>query len=97
MADCGLGERVGRGGYRGVNAAVGIWTGVETSLRAPRATICLVSGLVEHDLVDDNLAVLDVALPRETWLPRLAVPVRWHSFDRDVRPGPGRRPGLRDR
>jgi hypothetical protein len=35
---------------------------------------------VEHDLVDDNPGVLDLALPRGTWRPRLAAAVRWHSF-----------------
>jgi hypothetical protein len=76
----GLVERVGHGVYRRVDATVGDLDRVEVALRAPRATICLVSGLVEHDLLDDNPAVLDVALPRGTWRPRLAAPVRWHSF-----------------
>lgn len=76
----GLVERVGHGVYRRVDATVGDLDRVEVALRAPRASICLVSGLVEHDLLDDNPAVLDVALPRGTWRPRLAAPVRWHSF-----------------
>lgn len=76
----GLVERVGHGVYRRVDAPVGDLDRVEVALRAPRATICLVSGLVEHDLVDDNPAVLDVALPRGAWRPALAAPVRWHSF-----------------
>jgi hypothetical protein len=76
----GLVERVGHGVYRRVDVPVGDLDRVEAALRARRATICLVSGLVEHDLVDDNPAVLDVALPRGAWRPALAAPVRWHSF-----------------
>jgi hypothetical protein len=76
----GLVERVGRGVYRRVDVSVGDLDRVEVALRARRATICLVSGLVEHDLVDDNPALLDVALPRGAWRPRPAAPVRWHSF-----------------
>jgi hypothetical protein len=76
----GLVERVGHGVYRRVDAPVDDLDRVEVALRAPRATICLVSGLVEHDLVDDNPAMLDVALPRGAWRPALAAPVRWHSF-----------------
>jgi hypothetical protein len=76
----GLVERVGHGVYRRVDAPVEDLDRVEAALRAPRATICLVSGLVEHDLVDDNPAVLDLALPRGAWQPALAASVRWHSF-----------------
>jgi hypothetical protein len=81
-----------------VDAPVGDLDRVEVALRAPRATICLVSGLVEHDLIDDNPAMLDVALPRGTWRPALTAPVRWHSFaaatfdlDRVVVPAGGTR------
>jgi len=92
----GLVERVGHGVYRRVDAPVGDLDRVEAALRAPRATICLISGLVEHDLIDDNPAMLDLALPRGTWRPALAAPVRWHLFaaatfdlDRAVVPADG--------
>lgn len=84
-------ERVERGLYRRADAEPVDLDRLEIALRAPMATICLVSGLAEHDLVDDNPAVLDVAVPRGAWRPRLTAPVRWHSFagqtfdlDRDV-------------
>lgn len=84
-------ERLGRGLYRRADAELVDLDRLEVAARAPLATICLVSGLVEHDLVDDNPGVLDVAVPRGAWRPRLTVPVRWHSFaadsfevDRDV-------------
>jgi hypothetical protein len=76
----GLVERVGYGAYRRVGTTVADLDRVEVALRAPRATICLTSGLVEHDLVDDNPGVLDLALPRGAWQPRLATAVQWHSF-----------------
>jgi hypothetical protein len=78
--DEGLVGRVGRGAYLRADAALVDPDRLEVALRVPRATICLTSGLVEHDLVDDNPAVLDLALPRGVWQPSLASPVRWHSF-----------------
>lgn len=84
-------ERVGRGLYRRVDAGPVDVDRLEVAVRSPLATICLVSALVEHDLVDDNPPVLDVAVPRGAWHPRVASAVRWHSFavetfdiDRDV-------------
>lgn len=73
-------ERVGHGLYRRRDAEAADLDRLEVALRSGRATICLVSGLAEHDLVDDNPAVLDVALPRGVWRPQVAAPVRWHAF-----------------
>jgi hypothetical protein len=73
-------QRVGRGLYRRVESPNADLDWMEVALRAPTATICLVSARVEHDLVDDNPAVLDVADPRGVWRPLVAAPVRWHSF-----------------
>jgi hypothetical protein len=73
-------ERIGRGLYRRADAELVDVDRLEVAARVPSATICLVSGLVEHDLVDDNPAVLDVAVPRGVWRPRVSAPVRWHSF-----------------
>ena len=73
-------ERVGRGLYRRGDAELVDLDRLEVAVRVPTATICLVSGLVEHDLVDDNPAMLDVAVPRGAWRPRLSAAVRWHSF-----------------
>jgi predicted transcriptional regulator of viral defense system len=83
MAD-GRVERVGRGLYRRVDAEPVDLDRLEVAVRAPRATICLVSGLVEHDLVDDNPPVLDVAVPRGVWRPQVAAAVRWHTFAVDT-------------
>ena len=77
-------ERIGRGTYRRADSEPADADRVEAALRAPRATICLTSALAEHDLVDDNPARLDLALPRGVWRPRLSGPVRWHSFAVDT-------------
>jgi Transcriptional regulator, AbiEi antitoxin len=84
-------ERVGRGLYRRVDAELVDVDRFEVASRSAAATICLVSGLVEHDLVDDNPPVLDVAVPRGAWRPQVAAAVRWHTFavetfdlDRDI-------------
>ncbi len=84
-------ERVGHGLYRRRGAEATDLDRLEVASRAPRATICLVSGLAEHDLVDDNPPMVDVALPRGVWRPQVVAAVRWHAFavetfdvDRDV-------------
>lgn len=80
----GLVERLGRGVYRRTDAGGVDPDRVEVALRAPQATICLISALVEHELVDDNQGWLDVALPRGQWRPQVASVVRWHSFAVDT-------------
>jgi ribosomal protein S16 len=54
---------------------------IEIASSAPRATIALRSALARHDLIDDIPDMLDIALPRGTWAPRISTPVRWHRFD----------------
>lgn len=49
-------------------------------LRAPDATLCLLSALSHHDLTDAIPTAIDVALPRSTRQPRVRAPVRWHRF-----------------
>ncbi len=53
----------------------------EISSASPRATIALRSALARHDLIDDIPDLLDIAIPRGTWAPRLSTPIRWHRFD----------------
>ena len=56
----------------------------EISSSSPQATIALRSALARHDLIDDIPDMLDIAIPRGTWAPRLSTPVRWHRFDPDT-------------
>lgn len=52
------------------------------SLRAPHATVCLVSSLSFHDLTDEIPAAVDLAVARGRNRPRIThPPVRVHVFD----------------
>lgn len=73
-------EQVARGLYRRADASLADLDLIEIASRAPMATLCLTSALVRHDLSDDIPPVIDVALPRGAWHPRVTRPVRWHSF-----------------
>ncbi|HET8562098.1 MAG TPA: hypothetical protein VFL69_16385 [Marmoricola sp.] len=54
---------------------------IEIAAKAPRATICLRSALARHELIDDIPAEYDIAIPRGSWTPETAAPVRWRHFD----------------
>ncbi|MHB1433261.1 MAG: type IV toxin-antitoxin system AbiEi family antitoxin domain-containing protein [Streptosporangiaceae bacterium] len=54
---------------------------VEIAAKAPLGTLCLASALARHDLIDDIPAEIDVAVPRGSWTPQTAAPVRWRHFD----------------
>ncbi len=80
LLDSGRITPIARGLYRKSD-----WHGdedlIEIASSAPRATIALRSALARHDLIDDIPDMLDIALPRGTWAPRISTPVRWHRFD----------------
>jgi predicted transcriptional regulator of viral defense system len=69
----------------------------EVAVRAPRATVCLTSALVHHDLTDAIPPMPDLALPRGQRFPVVGGPIAWHAFaittfdlgrdDLDVGPG----------
>ena len=77
----GMVERVGRGLYRRTDAQPVDLDLLEIAVKAHQATLCLISALAHHELTDVIPLVHDVALPRGTWLPAVAAPVRWHKFD----------------
>ena len=52
------------------------------ALRAPQATLCLLSALAEHDLTDEIPARIDLALPQGTRHPATDMPIAWHAFQR---------------
>lgn len=54
----------------------------EIAWRARRATLCLTTALVHHQLTDANPATIDVALPAGSHRPNVSAPVAWHLFDR---------------
>lgn len=77
-------ERLGRGVYRKTNAPLADHDLIEVALRAPDATLCLVSALAHHDLTDAIAATIDVALPRSRRAPKVDAPVTWHRFHDDT-------------
>lgn len=77
-------ERLGRGVYRKTDAPLADHDLVEVALRAPDATLCLVTALAQHDLTDAIPATIDVALPRPRRAPKVDAPVTWHRFQEDT-------------
>jgi len=77
-------ERLGRGVYRKTDAPLADHDLIEVALRAPDATLCLVTALAQHDLTDAIPATLDVALPRSRRAPKVEAPVTWHRFHDDT-------------
>jgi len=80
LRDAGVLEVLGRGLYRRADADLVDPTLTEAAVRAPRATLCLTSALVFHDLSDAIPPAPHLALPRGTRFPALAGPVAWHGF-----------------
>lgn len=80
LRDTGAIEAIGRGLYARSDADTADLTLLAVALRAPRATLCLRSAMVRHELTDDIPAAYDLALPRGTRLPALDEPISWHRF-----------------
>jgi predicted transcriptional regulator of viral defense system len=73
-------ERLGRGVYRKTNAPLADQDLIEVALRAPDATLCLLSALAHYDLTDAIPTTIDIALPRSRRAPKVEAPVSWHRF-----------------
>lgn len=83
LRDAGVIEPVARGLYRQADADDLVDLDLlEISRRAHRATLCLTTALVHHDLTDANPSSIDVAVPAATHRPKTTAPVTWHTFDR---------------
>ena len=80
LRDFGEIEQLGRGLFRQADDAADIDL-LEIACRAPDATLCLATALARHNLSDDILAVIDIALPRGHRLPSVTAPTRSHRFD----------------
>lgn len=80
LRDAGAVEVLARGVYRRSGAEAVDPTLAEVAMRAPRATICLTSALVHHDLTDAIPVAPDLALPRGHRFPVVGGPVTWHAF-----------------
>ena len=74
--------RIARGVYVATDADGADWDQLEAVTRRPRATICLLSALAQHDLIDTIPTALDVAVPRGSRLPTSEGALSWHAFDK---------------
>lgn len=81
LVDEGILVRLGRGVYRRADAPPADEELLEIALRAPAATLCLVTALARHDLTDQIPDRIDLALPRSQRPPRVSAHARWHRFD----------------
>lgn len=77
-------DHFGLGVYRKTQAPVGDLDLIEVALRAPDATLCLVTALSQQDLTDAIPQGIDVALPRSRRAPKVGAPVHWHRFDEET-------------
>jgi hypothetical protein len=84
LRDSGRIEVISRGVYRRSKTPLLEEDLAEVAVKAPRATLCLASALVRHDLTDEIPARTDIALPRRTRAPSVLAPVRWHHFEVDT-------------
>jgi hypothetical protein len=57
---------------------------LEIAHKAPQATLCLATALARHDLCDLIPIAIDVAIPRGSRAPGVAVPIIWHRFAPDT-------------
>lgn len=85
LRDSGTIRPVARGIYQRIDRAVLVDTDLTgIVMKAPKATLCLVSALVLHDLTDENPSAIDVAVPIGSYRPALLHPVSWHQFARST-------------
>ncbi len=55
---------------------------IATAVKKPDATVCLMSALAFHELTDEIPTRTDIAFPRGTRPPNIALaPITWHQFD----------------
>ncbi|MFI9581998.1 type IV toxin-antitoxin system AbiEi family antitoxin domain-containing protein [Streptomyces sp. NPDC052236] len=78
-------ELVSRGLYRRADAEPMVDLDlIEVAHRVPDGTLCLVSALARHGLTDQNLAAIDLAVPRGRRELRVTAPVSRHHFARET-------------
>lgn len=55
---------------------------IAAAVKAPDATLCLLSALAVHDLTDEVPSRTNIALPRGVRHPTVGIaPIAWHQFD----------------
>lgn len=81
MRDAGQIEVVSRGLYRRRGAELADEELLEIARRAPKATLCLGTALIRHQLSDEIETAPNIALPRGTRTPVTRARARWHYFE----------------
>lgn len=81
LLESGAVVRSDRGLYRRADAPLGDEDLQAIALRAPGATLCLLTALSHQDLTDQIPTRIDVALPRQRRPPKIDLPIAWHRFD----------------
>ncbi len=84
LRDSGALIALGGGLYRRASAPPADLDLLEIAERVPRATLCLETALVRHDLLDAIPAATDIAIPRGDHRPRLKAVHRLHQFERST-------------
>lgn len=82
LRDTGALIALGGGLYRRADAPPEDLDLIEIAERVPRATLCLETALVRHDLLDAIPVATDIAIPRGDHRPRLRAIHRLHQFER---------------
>jgi hypothetical protein len=77
-------ETIARGVYRKRDSPLADEGLLAVAARIPKATLCLTSALVRHELLDAIPSVVDLAIPRGNHAPRMGRVIRWHRFGADT-------------
>ncbi len=76
--------QVGRGLYRRVDASPADHNLLEIAHRVPQGTLCLITALARHGLIDVIPDRIDLAIPRGRRIPALQSPVNVHVFAKNT-------------
>ena len=75
---------MGRGLYRRVDASPADHNLLEIAHRVPDGTLCLITALARHGLIDVIPDRIDLAIPRGRRIPALQSPVNVHVFAKNT-------------
>lgn len=84
LLDAGAIERVEHGLYARTDTTPMDLDLVEAASATTTATLCLVTALAHHDLVDEIPSKVHLAVPRGHHVPQTSRGLRWHRFARET-------------
>ncbi|MGH9624398.1 MAG: type IV toxin-antitoxin system AbiEi family antitoxin domain-containing protein [Bryobacteraceae bacterium] len=82
--DEGLLEQLGHGLYRRANASPADYNRLEISHRVAEGTVCLITALARHGLMDVIPDGIEIAIQRGRRIPALQSPANIHVFVKDT-------------